>query len=119
MGADSAKQANQLAQGSLRPPKEIPTTVSAPTRMPRSRLTSLPHDALHDDHNGLDLTMNKSHAYTLALVLAAASGTCTAADAPPSGASAAGGRPPGPPPEAVVACNGKTAGTTVSFTGRN
>jgi hypothetical protein len=65
--------------------------------------------------------MNRSHAFAfaLALFLAAASGTCSAADAPSSGASAPGGRPPGPPPEAVAACNGKTAGTTVSFTGRN
>lgn len=30
----------------------------------------------------------------------------------------ASGVPPGPPPEAVAACQGKTEGATVSFTGR-
>ena len=39
-------------------------------------------------------------------------GQAMAADMPPAGA------PPGPPPEAVAACAGKTAGTTVSFAGR-
>ena len=63
--------------------------------------------------------MNKLHAFTLASFLGAASGTCFGADPPASGASGPGGRPPGPPPEAVAACNGKTAGTTVSFTGRS
>ena len=31
----------------------------------------------------------------------------------------AGNGPHGPPPEAIAACNGKTAGTVASFTGRN
>ncbi|HSV45759.1 MAG TPA: hypothetical protein VLJ58_08225, partial [Ramlibacter sp.] len=38
-----------------------------------------------------------------------------AQSAPPAGA---GGKPPGPPPEAVAACSGKSAGATVSFSGR-
>ena len=41
----------------------------------------------------------------------------TAPAAPP--ASGAGAAPPGPPPEAIAACNGKAAGTQVSFRGRN
>lgn len=49
-------------------------------------------------------------------ILSALSPTANAQPAPPNGA--ASGPPPGPPPEAVAACNGKTAGTTVSFTGR-
>ena len=31
----------------------------------------------------------------------------------------AGNGPHGPPPEAIAACNGKTAGTVASFTGRD
>ncbi|MEP6876831.1 MAG: hypothetical protein ABI887_20920 [Burkholderiales bacterium] len=39
--------------------------------------------------------------------------------APAAPASGAGGSPPGPPPEAIAACNGKTAGTQVTFNGHN
>jgi ABC-type Na+ efflux pump permease subunit len=42
-----------------------------------------------------------------------------AANAPTAPASGASGPPPGPPPEAVAACQGKTAGTQVTFSGRN
>ena len=42
-----------------------------------------------------------------------------AATAPAAPASGASGPPPGPPPEAVAACQGKTAGTQVTFSGRN
>ena len=66
--------------------------------------------------------MNRIQLFALASFLGAASGACSGADAPNSAASGPGGpggRPPGPPPEAVAACNGKTAGTSVSFTGRN
>lgn len=38
---------------------------------------------------------------------------------PAAPASGAGGPPPGPPPEAIAACQGKTAGTQVTFSGRN
>jgi hypothetical protein len=39
-----------------------------------------------------------------------------AADTPP--APPADGQPPSPPPEAIAACQGKSAGDQVSFTGR-
>ena len=35
-----------------------------------------------------------------------------------SSASSATSQPPGPPPEAIAACQGKSAGSAVSFTGR-
>ena len=53
----------------------------------------------------------------LSSMVPAESNAATAPSAPP--ASGAGGSPPGPPPEAVAACKGKTAGTQVSFSGRN
>jgi len=61
--------------------------------------------------------MNTTHlkqliAATLASLMVA-SAAHAADTTPPSG------KPPGPPPEAVAACKGRTAGTTVSFTGRN
>lgn len=49
----------------------------------------------------------------LALAGALACSSAFAEDGPPPGQ-----RPNGPPPEAIAACNGKTAGATVSFTGR-
>jgi hypothetical protein len=53
----------------------------------------------------------------LSSMVPAESNAATAPAAPP--ASGAGGPPPGPPPEAIAACKGKTAGTQVSFSGRN
>jgi len=71
------------------------------------------------------------HAYHsfVGLGLLAASLITFAADSSSTGSGAGGpqggaggpppnGRPPGPPPEAIAACVGKTAGTTVTFKGR-
>jgi hypothetical protein len=41
-----------------------------------------------------------------------------APEGPGPGASGPGGRHHGPPPEAIAACVGKAAGTSVTFTGR-
>jgi len=54
----------------------------------------------------------------LSSMVPAESNAATATAAPPA-SSGAGGPPPGPPPEAIAACKGKTAGTQVSFSGRN
>ncbi|TAL19946.1 MAG: hypothetical protein EPO01_14240 [Aquabacterium sp.] len=58
--------------------------------------------------------MMKNIAFAAIVVLNAYFASLSIADAADSGASA----PSAPPPEAVAACQGKAAGTTVSFTGR-
>ncbi|TAK73609.1 MAG: hypothetical protein EPO12_22015 [Aquabacterium sp.] len=61
--------------------------------------------------------MMKNIAFAAIVVLNAYFASLSIADAADSGASAPSGQPPAPP-EAVAACQGQAAGTTVSFTGR-
>jgi len=57
--------------------------------------------------------------FAMALLSSMVPAESNAATPPAAPASGAGGQPPGPPPEAIAACKGKTAGTQVSFSGRN
>ena len=54
-----------------------------------------------------------------ALALSVSAFACQAQPAPPPGAAPGNGQPPGALPEAIKACEGKKAGDTASFAGRD
>lgn len=67
--------------------------------------------------NHLHTTLLRAGAAGLLTFAAACAFAQGAPSGPPQG-QPPGGKPHGPPPEAIAACNGKSAGATVSFTGR-
>ena len=62
--------------------------------------------------------MRKVHFILSALSATLISLAMAASQAAEPPAPPASGVPPGPPPEAIAACQGKTEGAAVSFTGR-